>query len=765
MSNSTVSTVQSGLEKVLIDSLVSLNLGVSKSTLQQAVSKVTAGTASALVKSVNSTANQQLNNIPKTLVGIKNPVDLITQNISSIGVTNTLVNSLDVKLTASITTQLLASLQAELKLTIPKEKQGLINFNSLESALRAPLTAAVSGSVKNTLSEFSTGIFSKIINIEPVLPDIEKVFDQFGSAGVDDALDKIDESYVISNATRYLQQSKSFDVTNDENQEKLKVVSKGFTDPNANYPTKEYNGRPDTNRLATGEINGTTIVQEKNKNRMIGAKLPGGEAWDEPESAYRAEYPYNKVTQTESGHVIEMDDTPGSERIHVYHKAGTYVEIDSNGSMVRRIRGSSYEIIDRNGKISILGRADISINGACNIYVGNDANIEVEGDTNLTCYNDVTMQAAGNFNISAKDNINITSANINIQAYNEMSLMANTALKMHSSNAISVLSNAEITTQSVDNFTKTTRNHYTEIGKDLNTYVIGSAYNYTDGEYHVKEAGTFNVDGELVQLNSGTSQDALRSKDSTIANISRAGVLSGRKDIVYITAYDPSTLVLADNYTLDNEEGKQIAFEQKQHRDKLVIDGIASTQDLDRTPVEQQKIDITSAQTIDVPGSEDLKKATSLPGNFKLSPNFTIEMLSSKAAVTKDEIESDELPYGQIAFNLQQVALNVLEPLYNLFPNAFVTSGYRKRSKSSKTSQHPLGLAVDVQFKGVSKQEYFEIAKRLAKVLKYDQLLLEYSAYTNNPWIHISYTGVKDRSQVLTFWNNKVHTTGLAQLA
>ena len=765
MSNNTVNTVQSGLEKVLIDSLVSLNLGVSKNTLQQAVRKVTASTAPVLVSSVSSTANQQLNSIPKTLIGIKNPVDLVTQNNSSIGITNTLVNSLDVKLTDTLTTQLLASLQAELKLTIPKEKQGLINFNSLESALRAPLTAAVSGSVKSTLNEFSTGIFSKNINIEPVLPDIEKVFDQFGTAGVDDALDKIDESYVISNATRYLQQSKNFDVTNDENQEKLKVVSKGFTDPNANYPTKEYNGRPDTNRLATGEINGTTIVQEKNKNRMIGAKLPGGDAWDEPESAYRAEYPYNKVTQTESGHIIEMDDTPGSERIHVYHKAGTYVEIDSNGSMVRRIRGSSYEIIDRNGKISIQGRADISINGACNIYVGNDANIEVEGDTNLTCYNDVTMQAAGNFNISAKDNINITSANINIQAYNEMSLMANTALKMHSSNAISVLSNAEITTQSVDNFTKTTRNHYTEIGKDLHTYVIGSAYNYTDGEYHVKAVGTFNVDGELVHLNSGTSQNASQSKNSVIANISRIGVLPSRKDVVYITAYDPSALVLADNYTLDNEEGKQIAFEQKQHRDKLVIDGIASTQDLDRTPVEQQKIDITSAQTIDVPGSEDLKKATSLPGNFKLSPNFTIEMLSSKAAVTKDEIESDELPYGQIVFNLQQVALNVLEPLYNLYPNAFVTSGYRKRSKSSKTSQHPLGLAVDVQFKGVSKQEYFEIAKRLAKVLKYDQLLLEYSAYTNNPWIHISYTGIKDRAQVLTFWNNKVHTTGLAQLA
>jgi hypothetical protein len=106
-----------------------------------------------------------------------------------------------------------------------------------------------------------------------------------------------------------------------------------------------------------------------------------------------------------------------------------------------------------------------------------------------------------------------------------------------------------------------------------------------------------------------------------------------------------------------------------------------------------------------------------------------------------------------------------MEPVYKLYPNAFVTSGFRLRSKSTGTSQHPLGHAVDIQFKGASKSDYFEIAKRLAKVLKYDQLLLEFCAYTNNPWIHISFTGKSDRSQVLTFWNHKTHSQGLTQLA
>ena len=75
-------------------------------------------------------------------------------------------------------------------------------------------------------------------------------------------------------------------------------MSKGFTDPQANYPTKEYVGVSETNKLAQGDVRGT-IVQKKNNERMIGAKLPYGESWDQPESPYRGEYPYNKVTQTE----------------------------------------------------------------------------------------------------------------------------------------------------------------------------------------------------------------------------------------------------------------------------------------------------------------------------------------------------------------------------------------------------------------------------------------------------------------------------------
>ena len=39
----------------------------------------------------------------------------------------------------------------------------------------------------------------------------------------------------------------------------------------------------------------------------------------------RTVYPKNHVYETESGHIKEFDDTEGAERIHEYHKSGTFL--------------------------------------------------------------------------------------------------------------------------------------------------------------------------------------------------------------------------------------------------------------------------------------------------------------------------------------------------------------------------------------------------------------------------------------------------------
>ena len=93
--------------------------------------------------------------------------------------------------------------------------------------------------------------------------------------------------------------------------------------------------------------------------------------WEEPHpqgsETSQSVYPFNHVRETESGHVFEVDDTPGAERIHTYHRTGTYDEIVADGSRNVKVVGKNYEII-MNDK---------------NLYIKGDFNVTVDGDYKL----------------------------------------------------------------------------------------------------------------------------------------------------------------------------------------------------------------------------------------------------------------------------------------------------------------------------------------------------------------------------------------------
>jgi hypothetical protein len=62
---------------------------------------------------------------------------------------------------------------------------------------------------------------------------------------------------------------------------------------------------------------------------VIGTVPKEGDA--NPKAA--ANYPTNKVYETETGHYKEYDDTPGAERIKEAHTSGTFYEMDKDGNM------------------------------------------------------------------------------------------------------------------------------------------------------------------------------------------------------------------------------------------------------------------------------------------------------------------------------------------------------------------------------------------------------------------------------------------------
>lgn len=58
--------------------------------------------------------------------------------------------------------------------------------------------------------------------------------------------------------------------------------------------------------------------------------------------------PKNQVLETVSGHLIEIDDNSGNERIHIKHKSGTRVLIKPDGSIEMNVVGSVKESISGN---------------------------------------------------------------------------------------------------------------------------------------------------------------------------------------------------------------------------------------------------------------------------------------------------------------------------------------------------------------------------------------------------------------------------------
>jgi predicted chitinase len=172
------------------------------------------------------------------------------------------------------------------------------------------------------------------------------------------------------------------------------TTATGFKDPSGKYPLNQMLNEQDTSRLARRNTNNTSIELRNNK-RMTAIKSVAGTTFDEPAPSYNAQYPYNKVHTTESGHTIEFDDTPGNERISQFHSAGTYTEIDKYGNTVNKIVGDSFQITERNGYIYIDGTARISVGSDVKLYVAGNMDIEVDGNLNYNVGGSVNWKIGG----------------------------------------------------------------------------------------------------------------------------------------------------------------------------------------------------------------------------------------------------------------------------------------------------------------------------------------------------------------------------------
>lgn len=176
--------------------------------------------------------------------------------------------------------------------------------------------------------------------------------------------------------------------------EKSANSNDGFNDPTGNYPLSDFIGEPDVNRLARGDTTDTSI-QYQNDAVDSGVSVAFGGSWSEPASPYAAEYPFNHVRQSESGHVEEWDDTPGAERLRRWHRSGTFEEVHPDGTKVQKVVNNNYSVILGDDSIHVTGNCNITVDGNVNLKTGGNLRCDVGGNFDLNAGGNINMKAGG----------------------------------------------------------------------------------------------------------------------------------------------------------------------------------------------------------------------------------------------------------------------------------------------------------------------------------------------------------------------------------
>lgn len=165
-----------------------------------------------------------------------------------------------------------------------------------------------------------------------------------------------------------------------------------------------------TNRFERNEHIDQTLVEIKKKNIDIGQRdvpvaihpnsqvgtdrASDGDDFTEEETKYDAKYPYNHAYYSEGGHLVEIDDTPGLERMHWFHRSGTFKEIHPIGLVVEKIVDDQYHIVLKSRWTHIEAMEIETVDWNKKLYVNKDKR---DG------YNyDVTIGEGGNYNVTVR---------------------------------------------------------------------------------------------------------------------------------------------------------------------------------------------------------------------------------------------------------------------------------------------------------------------------------------------------------------------------
>lgn len=272
----------------------------------------------------------------------------------------------------------------------------------------AELSSEVQDAIKKATSWLAANVakITSMFSLDKMFDEASKFLDRFSSEntlpGSSSAFGELMKGWDITKSKFDLNKDGQFDLDDVKLMILQALNSAGFYTgkassvagrvPPSSYPNVDKLGEPSVSRLARGESPEKTIVGLKKENLAVGLG-PGHDAQDssaqsdafafqEPVTPYAALYPYNQVHESESGHVIEVDDTPGAERLHWYHRSGTFTEIHPDGKEVNKVVKEQYNFILSDYFLGVSKSMNVDCLDAIRMKSGKDTNLDIGENLN-----------------------------------------------------------------------------------------------------------------------------------------------------------------------------------------------------------------------------------------------------------------------------------------------------------------------------------------------------------------------------------------------
>lgn len=394
-------------------------------------------------------------------------------------------------------------------------------------------------------------------------------------------------------------------------------------DPEGKYPS--YTNESDVSRLARNSELDHTSQNSKSNTELESTNSYGsgkiqdegsGSNFSEPKSPYNAKYPYNHVTESSSGHVIELDDTPSHERVHIYHRSGSFVEFHPDGKLVIKSINDNFTVA--------LQDYNLYCDGELNIVCKNNANIVAKGDVNVSTENAFNLNAVGNVLVNTNGKFEVSADNgIFLNSPNNIGLTSNGKISLDATGNISHRTNSDMINVVNGNKVDISNGNQTSVSQGdmylISNGVLGQHANgkidiASPNDMTISSSGTAKIAGNLMTWQSGGNIEI-------IGTNMNAHLGSGQK-----TNVETAVVENADT-TID--QIKKTEIDAQEIETFSVPDGADPDVGFDQSSI-MAPIGPVDSTPVSVPVQEEIKKSSEMViENAKDTEKSTVSSLTS----------------------------------------------------------------------------------------------------------------------------------------